>query len=157
MAVGQNGVDGPHALKPVEPVFKCVLEAARIQNQNMAGDFALAWRVIRGFAEGKHALVKINVASLSGNTVLFFHERSYSWFRWNFFKTACSRNALTIRHDDRFDSQKAFLLCFMLSLICVFSLLFVLLVFCLFICFVCLFFNFFLAVFTRGYPKHRNE
>ena len=86
---------------------------------------------------------KINVASLIGNTVLFFHERSYSWFRWDFFKTACSRNALTIRHDDRFDSQKAFLFCFMLSLICVFSLLFVLLVFCLFICFVCLFLNFF--------------
>ena len=42
MAVGQNGVDGPHALKPVEPVFKSVLEAAQIQNQNMAGDFALA-------------------------------------------------------------------------------------------------------------------
>ena len=43
----------------------------------------------------------------------------------------------------RFDSQKAFLCCFMLSLICVFSLLFVLLVFFLFICFVCLFLNFF--------------
>lgn len=42
MAVGQNGVDGPHALKPVEPVLKSVLEAAQIQNQNMAGDFALA-------------------------------------------------------------------------------------------------------------------
>ena len=42
MAVGQNGVDGTHALKPVEPVLKSVLEAAQIQNQNMAGDFALA-------------------------------------------------------------------------------------------------------------------
>ena len=58
MAVGQNGVDGPHALKPVEPVFKYVLEAAQIQNHNMAGDFALALRVKRGFAIGKDALVK---------------------------------------------------------------------------------------------------
>jgi len=72
--VGQVGVDGPHALSPVEPVHKNVLEPVPVPHHVMAGTFALETRGKNNCATSSHALV--------GNELFVVHY----FFFVNFFK-----------------------------------------------------------------------
>ena len=83
--VGQVGVDGPHAVNPVELVLKNVLEHVPVLLHVMAGDHAQEQRVKHKRATSMHVPVRsgtFSVAASSDCTVLgpFLHSIRRSFF-----------------------------------------------------------------------------